>query len=71
MAVTLRAIEATVSADGVVTFAEPIIGPAKAFITVLVDEWTPNAETLAAMNEPVEGLPRYKTMEDIRATLGI
>jgi hypothetical protein len=31
----------------------------------------PNAETLAAMNEPIEGLPRYRTAKEARAALGI
>jgi len=29
----------------------------------------PNHETLDAMNEPTEGLPRYKNMNDVRAAL--
>jgi hypothetical protein len=71
MAATLKTIEATVSAEGVVTTAEPIFGPCKAVLTLLVDEKIPNAETLAAMNEPNEGLPRYKTTSQAKAALGI
>ena len=29
----------------------------------------PNAETLAAMEEPTEGLPRFKSVEDLFAEL--
>lgn len=71
MAATLRVIEATVSAEGVVTRAEPVIGPCKGAVRLLVDEWVPNAATLAAMNEPTDDLPRYHTRDEIRATLGI
>ena len=71
MAASLKTIEATVSADGVVTTAEPIFGPCKAVLTLLVDEKVPNAVTRAAMDETDEDLPRYNTMKDIRATLGI
>ena len=71
MAASLRTIQATVSADGVVTTAEPLFGPCMAVITLLVDEKIPNAVTLAAIQEPTDDLPRYHTMEDIRAALGI
>jgi hypothetical protein len=71
MAASLRTIEATVSADGVVTLAEPVTGPCKAVVTLLVEDRIPNAVTLAAMNEPIAGLPRYRTAEDAKAALGI
>ena len=71
MAATLRTIEATVSADGVVTLAEPVTGPCKAVITVLVEEWTPNAVTQAAMNEPIDDLPRFRSPQEAKAALGI
>lgn len=29
----------------------------------------PNAETLAAMNEPTEGLPRYTSMDEVRKAI--
>ena len=71
MAASLRAIEATVSADGVVTLAEPVIGPCKAVLTLLVEDRIPNAVTLAAMDEPLDDLPRYHTAADAKASLGI
>ncbi len=30
-----------------------------------------NAETLEAMNEPIDGLPRHRTAKEARAALGI
>ncbi len=71
MAASLRSIEATVSADGVVTLAEPVTGPCKAVITLLIDEWIPNSTTLEAMGEPTEELPRYRSAEKAIAALGI
>lgn len=71
MAASLRTIEATVSADGVVTLAEPVTGPCKAVVTLLIDEWVPNATTLEAMTESTEDLPRYRTAEKAIAALGI
>lgn len=29
----------------------------------------PNAETMEAINEPVEGLPRYKSMSEVRKAI--
>ncbi len=71
MAASLRAIEATVSEDGTVTLAEHVTGPCKAVLTLLVEEPTPDATTLEAMNEPSEGLERYKTASQAKASLGI
>jgi hypothetical protein len=71
MAPSLRTIEATVSADGVVTLAEPVTGPCKAVVTLLIDEWTPNATTLEAMGEPTDKLPCYSTAEKAIDALGI
>jgi hypothetical protein len=70
MAAALKTIHATVSADGLVTLSEPVSGPCKAVLTLLVEEWTPNAVTLAAMNEPTEDLPRY-TAAEAKAALGL
>ena len=71
MAATLKAIEATVSADGVVTMAEPIFRPCRAVLTLLVDEKILNAVTRAAMDEPTEDLPRYTSASQAKAALGI
>lgn len=36
-----------------------------------LDPRRPNAETRAAIDEPIEGLPRYHTAKEARAALGI
>jgi hypothetical protein len=69
MAAALKAIAANVSADGVVTLSEPVHGPCKAIVTLLIEDCTPNAETLAAMDEAVEDLPRYSNTAEAKATL--
>lgn len=71
MSASLKAIQATVSEDGVVTLAEPVTGPCKAVLTLLVEDLNPNAETLATMNGPSEELPRYQTGSQAKAALGI
>ncbi len=71
MAASLRTIEATVSADGVVTTAEPVFGPCKAVLTLLIDEKVPNAVTRAAMDESSDDLPRYTNASQAKAALGI
>jgi len=71
MAASLKTIAATVSADGFVTLAEPVNGPCKGVLTLLVEDRIPNAETLAAMDEPTEGLPRYKTAKEAKSALGL
>jgi hypothetical protein len=71
MSPSLRAIQATVSEDGVVTLAEHVTGPCKAVLTLLVEDPTPNTETFAAMNEPSVGLTRYPNASQAKAVLGI
>lgn len=71
MSASLKTVEATVSEEGIVTLAEHVTGPCKAFLTLLIEEPTPNATTLEAMNEPSEGLQRYKTASQAKAALGI
>jgi len=71
MAASLRTTEATVTADGVVTLAEPVTVPCKAVVTLLVEEWIPNPETIKAMEEPTDDLPRYSSAEKAIAALGI
>ncbi len=45
MSATLKTIAATVSADGTITPAEPVTGPARAVLTVLVEQPEPNGLT--------------------------
>lgn len=71
MSASLKAIQATVSEDGTITLAEPVYGPCKAVLTLLVEEPEPNATTRAAMDEPSEGLTRYPTASQAKAALGI
>ena len=71
MAASLRVIEATVSEDGTVTLAEPVKGPCKAVLTLLVEQPEPNSDTRAAMDEPTEGLPRFKSASEAKNALGI
>lgn len=71
MAVALKTIRATVSADGVVTTEEPIWEPCEAVITLLVEEKIPNAVTLAAMNESDDDLTRYTATEAKAAILSL
>ncbi len=71
MSASLKAIEATVSADGVITLAEPVAGPCKAILTLLVENPEPNSTTRAAMDEPIDDLPRYRSALEAKAALGI
>jgi hypothetical protein len=71
MAASLRTIEATVTADGGVTLAEPVTVPCKAVVTLLVEEWIPNPETIKAMEEPTDDLPCYSSAEKAIAPPGI
>ncbi|MEO5714616.1 MAG: hypothetical protein ABIT37_14110 [Luteolibacter sp.] len=40
-------------------------------ITLLIDEWIPNATTLEAMAEPIKDLTRYGSAEKAIDALGI
>ena len=71
MAAVLKTVHATVAADGTVTLDEPVVGPTMAVLTFLVEEWVPNAETLDAMAEPIEALPRHQSASAAKAALGI
>ena len=71
MAAVLKTVHATVSADGTVTLDEPVAGPTMAVLTFLVEEWVPNAETLEAMAEPIEALPRHHSAKAAKSALGI
>jgi len=69
MAATLKTIQASVSADGILTLAEPVTGPALAVVTLLVEEPEPNETTLEALDEPLAGLPRFATIAALKADL--
>ena len=69
MSATLKTIAATVSADGTITPAEPVTGPARAVLTVLVEQPEPNGLTRGAIAEPLEDLPRFDTVAALKADL--
>ncbi len=79
MAATLRAIEATISADGVVTLAEPVKGPGRAVLTLLVEDMEsdePDAGELEAMLEAeadrtAGNRDAFTSMADLKAKLAI
>ena len=71
VAAILKTVHATISADGTVTLDEPVAGPTMAVLTFLVEEWVPNAETLEAMAEPIEALPRHHSAKAAKSALGI
>ncbi len=67
MPATLRTLKATVQPDGVVKLLQPLEldAPADAVVTVLIPSREPNAETVAAMLEPVEKLPRFASAAEL------
>jgi hypothetical protein len=67
MPATLRTLKATVGPDGVVHLLQPLDldGPAEAVVTVLVPSREPNAVTMAALQENLEELPRFKNVDDL------
>ena len=69
MAAILRTIDALVSADGTITLAETVTGPAKAVLTLLIEEPVANDETLEAIAEPLSGLPRFASLDALKADL--
>ena len=71
MSVTLKTIKATLNPDGSLDMVEPVpvLEPVEVLITFAVEDKIPNAETRAAMGEPNEGLPRFKTVEALMADL--
>ena len=70
MPATLKTVEAIVSEDGTVTLAEPVTGPARAVLTLIIEEPAePNATTEQAMNESLEGLPRFASVDALKAEL--
>lgn len=69
MAAILRTIDASVSADGTITLAETVTGPAKALLTVLIEESEANEETLEAIAEPLADLPRFASLAALHADL--
>ena len=69
MAAILKTIDASVSADGTITLAEAVTGPAKAVLTLLIEEPEANKKTLQAIAEPLSGLPRFASLAALKADL--
>ena len=71
MPATLRSLKATVDPNGAVHLLQPLEldAPADAVVTVLIPSREPNATTIAAMQEPVETLPRHASTAQLLADL--
>lgn len=79
MAATLRTIQASVSADGIVTLDKPVSEPRRAILTSIEDEAEenhPDAEELQAMLEAeadraAGNREAFTSLSDLKAKLGI
>lgn len=73
MSTTLKSIPATVFEDGSVTLSEPVSlsAPVAAMVTIVIeeDDRLPNRVTREAMEEPLEGLERFKNIDALKADL--
>jgi len=72
MATTLKAIRATIRPDGTWDSETPcpLTGPTEVIITVAVDEEKiPNETTQAAMDETLDGQPRFSSVEALLSDL--
>jgi len=65
MGASLKTVEATIDADGTIHLSEPLQGPARAVVTVLIEDLEPNDTTVAAIRESLEKLPRYSSIEGL------
>jgi hypothetical protein len=65
MAASLKTLDAVVEADGTIRLRHPVrlSGPASAVVTILVQDNEPNETTRQAMDEPLAGLPRFKSVD--------
>ena len=65
MGASLRTVDAVVEADGTVRLRQPVrlSGPTSAVVTFLVRDDEPNETTREAINEPLEGLPRFESVD--------
>ena len=61
----MRTVDAVVEADGTVRLRQPVrlSGPAAAVVTLLVRDDEPNESTREAIEESVEGLPRFESVD--------
>lgn len=65
MGASLKTVDAVIEADGTVRLRHPmrLSGPTPAVVTLLVHDDEPNESTRGAIEEPVEGLPRFESVE--------
>lgn len=65
MAASLKTLDAVVEADGTVRLRQPVrlSGPAAAVVTILVHDDEPNEVTRQAIEEPIDGLPRFESVD--------
>jgi len=65
MGATLKTLDAIVDADGTIRFRQPVrlSGPAAAVVTILLHDNEPNETTRHAMEEPLDGLPRFENVD--------
>lgn len=65
MGASLKTLDAVVEADGTVRLRQPVrlSGPMAAVVTILLPGNEPNEVTLRAIEEPVEGLPRFTSVD--------
>ena len=65
MGASLKTVDAVVEADGTVRLRQPVhlSGPTSAVVTLLMRDDEPNETTREAIEEPVEGLPSFKSVD--------
>lgn len=65
MGASLKTVDAVLEADGTVRLREPmrLSGPTSAVVTFLVREDEPNETTREAIEESIEGLPRFESAD--------
>ena len=65
MSASLKTLDAVVEVDGTVRLIRPVhlSGPASAVVTILVHDDEPNEATRQAIEEPLAGLPRFKSVD--------
>ncbi|MEA3209644.1 MAG: hypothetical protein QOE70_2701 [Chthoniobacter sp.] len=65
MAASLKTLDAVVEADGTVRLIQPVrlSGPAPAVVTILMAGDEPNEATRRAIEEPLDGLPRFENVD--------
>ena len=65
MSASLKTLDAVVEVDGTVRLIQPVrlSEPAPAVVTILMPDDEPNEATRQAIEEPLAGLPRFKSVD--------